>query len=215
VLAARREKDIRALGVRYGQPNADNEIAAAGSAALAIGVSFTTIATADALLVGRGLLAGGMVGTDAAGLSRAFVPARNAFLLSVAAAHGATWFDGAFSIMVGFNAEDCDAFPDCRPEFVSSMSTALTVGLARPCIVMNPWNNLSKFGILKYGWEPEELRIIASSWSCYIGGRHPCGECDACIKRAAAFAEAGYDDLSSGVRLLGGDVHRRSLLARR
>jgi 7-cyano-7-deazaguanine synthase len=37
-------------------------------------------------------------------------------------------------------------------------------------------------------------RALLRSWSCYRGGEVPCGECNACRKRAEGFAGAGMVD---------------------
>ena len=32
------------------------------------------------------------------------------------------------------------------------------------------------------------------TWTCYRGGEIACGDCDSCVLRLKAFAEAGYQD---------------------
>jgi 7-cyano-7-deazaguanine synthase len=44
--------------------------------------------------------------------------------------------------------------------------------------------------------EATRLKLpIAETWSCYAGGEKPCGICDSCRIRDAAFLEAGRSDL--------------------
>jgi 7-cyano-7-deazaguanine synthase len=32
------------------------------------------------------------------------------------------------------------------------------------------------------------------TWSCYVGGKTPCGKCGTCVERAEAFHQNGIDD---------------------
>ena len=61
-----------------------------------------------------------------------------------------------------------------------------------PIDVRTPLIDLTKAEIVRLGVDlgvPLEL-----TWSCYLGGAHPCGRCDACRLRAKGFAEAGVAD---------------------
>lgn len=119
-----------------------------------------------------------------------WVPARNVVLLSIGAALAENFrFD---KIVTGFDAEEAATFPDNTPEFVESFSKMLTTGTLTHPEVYTPLIAMSKIEIVKRGIEigaPLEW-----SWSCYLGGERPCGECESCLRRARAFNAVGVTD---------------------
>lgn len=124
-----------------------------------------------------------------------YVPARNIIFVSFAASFAEAV--GAKAIFIGANAVDYSGYPDCRPEFFKAFQAAMDRGLkagAGPCRVrvMTPLVDLSKADIVRLG---VRLRVpFHLTWSCYNGGRKPCGVCDSCRLRATGFAEAGVTD---------------------
>ncbi|MGI0053483.1 MAG: 7-cyano-7-deazaguanine synthase QueC [Thermoplasmata archaeon] len=125
-----------------------------------------------------------------------YVPARNTILLSLALALAET--TRAESIWLGINAVDYSGYPDCRPEFLRAFqrmtrwATRSGVGSRGPVRIRAPLLRLSKAEIVRRGDRfgvPFEL-----TWSCYRGGRSPCGDCDACRLRALGFRQAGRVD---------------------
>jgi len=124
-----------------------------------------------------------------------YVPARNLVLLSWAAAYAETV--GADAIFIGANALDYSGYPDCRPAFLRSFAQAARLGTrrgvsGRPVRIEAPLLRLSKARIVRLG---ASLGVpFGKTWSCYRGGRRPCGRCDSCRIRAKGFAEAGMDD---------------------
>lgn len=118
------------------------------------------------------------------------VPNRNMFML--AAAGGVAIARKADRLAYGAHAGDHTIYPDCRPEFVDAMGTAFglcdwhTLGLHAPYI------DMTKGDICKRG---VELRVpYEKTWTCYVGGDKPCGQCGACTERAEAFEFAGVPD---------------------
>ena len=84
------------------------------------------------------------------------------------------------------------AYPDCSPEFVDAMGSAIALGTGGDLRLEAPFVNASKGDIVREGLAldvPYEL-----TWSCYEGGERPCGACATCLDRAAAFAANGADD---------------------
>ncbi|MBV8982240.1 MAG: 7-cyano-7-deazaguanine synthase QueC [Acidimicrobiia bacterium] len=124
-----------------------------------------------------------------------YVPARNLIFLSVAM--GVAEARDADAVYLGVNALDYSGYPDCRPEFIESFRQTAALALkrgveGRPVDIRTPLIDLSKADIVRLGVEvgaPLQL-----TWSCYLGGERPCGECDACRLRAKGFAEAGVGD---------------------
>ena len=128
------------------------------------------------------------------------VPARNSILLSYAAAYAGTLRrrneDGTWDrtqqidIVYGPNLEDYSSYPDCRPEFVRTMSKALSLSEEITRII-TPLVNMNKAAIVKAGNElgvPWEL-----THTCY-NGKPSCGECPACIERENGFASNAITD---------------------
>ncbi|MCM2266751.1 MAG: 7-cyano-7-deazaguanine synthase QueC [Elusimicrobiales bacterium] len=124
-----------------------------------------------------------------------YVPGRNLVFASV----GFSLADaaGAEAIVLGPNVVDYSGYPDCRPEFYRALQKAAAYGTrrgakGRPIKILTPLIKLSKAGIARLGVKlnaPLEL-----TWSCYSGGKKPCGHCDSCKLRAKGFADAGLKD---------------------
>ena len=121
-----------------------------------------------------------------------YVPGRNIIFLSIAGAIAD--IKKCEAIMIGVNAVDYSGYPDCRPEFISSMEKSLRIGLAfsSRLKIEAPLQTMSKAEIIKYGMKlgtPYEL-----THSCYLGNEEACGKCDSCLLRLKGFMEAGYED---------------------
>lgn len=122
---------------------------------------------------------------------------RNLMLLSVVAAQAAARGGGEpATVVIGACAADSEGFPDCRPEFLVAAQNALTLGLGVPITIVAPLLFLSKEQIVRLARNlgPRAVSALLRSWSCYRGGEVPCGECNACRKRAEGFAGAGMVD---------------------
>lgn len=139
------------------------------------------------LPAGRAILPGRIPST--------YVPARNIIFLSFAASFAEA--AGARAIFIGANAVDYSGYPDCRPEFFRACQAALDRGLKsgvrkKAIKIYAPLLRKTKAQIIQMGLK---LKVpYARTWSCYRGGRRPCGTCDSCLLRAKGFAEAGVVD---------------------
>ncbi|MGC9069987.1 MAG: 7-cyano-7-deazaguanine synthase QueC [Elusimicrobiales bacterium] len=120
-----------------------------------------------------------------------YVPARNLVFASLLASYADSY--GFDYIVMGPNAIDFSGYPDCRPAFYIHLNNALKYGTKKGNIkILTPIINLSKKEIIELA-----LRLkapIEYSWSCYEGGKKPCGRCDACRLRAKGFSELGIKD---------------------
>lgn len=196
--------DVEAIAFDYGQPARDAEIVAAGRVAARLGMPLHVLK-----IIIEGWHLNPEPGRSAVGVSRAFLPGRNALFIVNAAAFAAVRC-ASFALVLGVNSDDFAAFPDCRGAFFEAalrMLRAMLVGHG-DCIIETPWVNCSKAMILRWCLiRPEALEAVRASVSCYRGTR--CGQCDACTLRTAAFAEVGIEDgAGEAAAMFGGDPQR-------
>lgn len=84
-------------------------------------------------------------------------------------------------------------FPDATPDFIQAMSTALTLGLARPMRIVTPLSRMNKADVILAGVQlGVRLDLTLSCMSPTPAGH--CGKCNKCRERREAFAEAGVRD---------------------
>ncbi len=134
------------------------------------------------------------------GIPRTYVPARNTIFLAIAL--GLAEVRQARAIYVGAHVQDSSGYPDCRPEYLVALQQAFALGTkvgaqGRPIELVAPLIGSTKAQIIQRALAlavPLEL-----TWSCYGGGPTPCGRCDSCRLRAAAFAQLGQADPALGV----------------
>ncbi|MDR0953422.1 MAG: 7-cyano-7-deazaguanine synthase QueC [Elusimicrobiota bacterium] len=132
---------------------------------------------------------------DTSRIPSTYVPARNLFFMAVAASMAEAL--GAEAIIAGPNAIDFSGYPDCRPAFYRPLAKAIKEGTrcgvsGKPIKILTPLLKLDKGQIAKLG---KKLGVpFALTWSCYNGGKKPCGKCDACKLRAAGFKKANLKD---------------------
>lgn len=125
------------------------------------------------------------------GIPSTYVPARNTIFL----AFGISCAEeiGAEKIFIGANCLDFSGYPDCRPDYFNAYEKLISLGTKAGGIKIEaPLLKKSKAEIIRIG---TSLGVpYKMTWSCYMGGRRPCGRCDSCILRAKGFREAGIPD---------------------
>lgn len=201
-LASREARPVHALTVIYGQRHAV-EVRRARALARHFRVRRHVVVRlplaallASSLTDRRRPIPDGSRPGSATRIPSTYVPARNTILLSVAL--GFAESVGASQIYLGANAVDYSGYPDCRPEYLRAFqrmarlaTKAGVEGRAR-FELRAPLLRRSKADIVRLG---ERLAVPwALTWSCYRGGRRPCGRCDSCRLRARGFRAAGVRD---------------------
>lgn len=122
-------------------------------------------------------------------LPTTYVPGRNTIFLSYALSLAESI--RAERIFIGANAIDFSGYPDCRPDYYSAWQKVLKA-LKTKIKIFAPLLYLSKDKIIRLGMK---LQVpYQFTWSCYRGGKFPCGVCDSCRLRILGFQKAGLID---------------------
>ena len=198
--AKSRGYNCHALAVSYGQRH-DKEVAIARRIAKKAGAEFSHITLSLPWLDTSSLVNKkskipntplSKIGHE--GIPSTYVPGRNLLFVSLAASLADS--QGAQAIVVGANALDYSGYPDCRPEFYRALRLAAVRGTrfadGGSLKILTPLINLDKAHIVRLA---KRLKVpLELTWSCYAGGKKPCGVCDSCKLRAAGFARAKTAD---------------------
>jgi len=130
------------------------------------------------------------------GLPTSFVPGRNIFFLTAAAALG--YRRGIRDLVGGMCETDYSGYPDCRDETIKAMTHAFDLGMETKFTTHTPLMRLDK----AQSWAlAEELGgralidlIVEETVTCYEGDRthrhvwgYGCGKCPACELRARGY----------------------------
>ncbi len=192
--------ECEALTVSYGQRH-DREVISAEFIAKKLGVklhrvtlNFPWLASSSLVDKAQTLPDLSLEQIESSKIPSTYVPGRNLMFLSIAA----SLLDsvGAQAIVAGPNAIDFSGYPDCTPAFFKAAADAVNrgtkTGVSEGVEVLAPLMRLSKTEIVQLG---AKLKVpFELTWSCYAGGKSPCGHCDSCKLRAKGFAEAGIKD---------------------
>jgi len=139
-----------------------------------------------------------------------YVPLRNTFFIVLAAAYLESEILQRIErenvepkriearLFIAANSLDFSGYPDCRPEFYERMNELIKLA-SKAGTQYNVEMKIDTPLLFKDKKEIAELGTelnapLEWTWSCYIGGEVPCGECDSCLLRAKGFREAGIED---------------------
>lgn len=120
------------------------------------------------------------------------VPNRNAIMISIAWAVATA--EKADFVAAAMHAGDHAIYPDCRPEFASTLTAALRLGNEgfSDVLMMTPFIYSTKAEIVEIG--AESGVPFDRTWSCYKGLAEHCGRCATCVERREAFELAHVQD---------------------
>lgn len=195
LLHYRKERIALAVSFDYGSNHNVREIECArrqcenlGIEHLVIPLDFMGIYFRSSLLEGANSIPEGHYADE--NMKSTVVPFRNGIMLSVAC--GLAESRGLRHVMMANHGGDHAIYPDCRPEFVTSMSDAMRNGTYEGVDILAEFTNITKSDIARLG---KKLGVDYSmTYSCYKGGAKHCGRCGTCIERKEAMREAGIDD---------------------
>ncbi|MCX5751715.1 MAG: 7-cyano-7-deazaguanine synthase QueC [Candidatus Saganbacteria bacterium] len=121
------------------------------------------------------------------GIPSTYVPGRNIIFLSFAISYAEAI--GAGVVLIGANAVDFSGYPDCRPAFYRAFQKVVEEGTKKKRIkILTPLIHKTKAQIVRLA---KQLNVpIDLTWSCYQGGKYPCGVCDSCKLRAKGIRES-------------------------
>jgi 7-cyano-7-deazaguanine synthase len=121
------------------------------------------------------------------------VPNRNMILLGIAAG----WAQGLQAKVLAYAPHKGDhvIYPDCRPEFIEAVESAIKLGTGwnnDGVQLLTPFSNMTKADLVTLG---TQLGVpFEKTWSCYNGRTLHCGKCGTCVERKEAFLLAGIKD---------------------
>lgn len=143
------------------------------------------------------------------GISPTYVPFRNGTMLSLLTMKAQEWVmimedksltgslfpvQAEATLFFGAHAEDAarDAYPDCSPEFIGSIASAIQIGTYGKVRLRAPLTYMTKRDVILAG------DVLGArydlTWSCYKGEEKHCGVCPTCRARKQAFISAGVAD---------------------
>lgn len=122
--------------------------------------------------------------------SKVWVPGRNIVFTSVATSFAESI--GASKIIVGWDLEEANTFPDNSKEFLNAFNELLKIGSPEDIEISAPAIDLNKKEIVELGIKNNAPMDL--SYSCYTGNDKHCGVCESCMRRKRAFKQAGIND---------------------
>jgi 7-cyano-7-deazaguanine synthase len=119
--------------------------------------------------------------------SAVWVPNRNGIFTNIAAAYAEGL--GAGVVLVGFNKEEAQTFPDNSVQYTEALNRSLFFSTANHVEVVSYCAGLEKTEIVR---QSKRLGLpLEIVWPCYFDGDRRCGRCESCQRFERALIEAG------------------------
>ena len=192
-IACKTYQTVYALGFHYGQRHLI-ELEQASLLAERAGVSFDVLSLDFFSQLGSNALIDAQlpIFSPEGEIPNTFVPGRNLFFLSAAAAWA--MHRDAYALFIGACETDFSGYPDCRGEFIDSAQKTISLALDRPFEIKAPLMSLDKADIVLKMVDLGCLDWYLLTHTCYEGNRPACGVCPACLLRLKGFKKAGVVD---------------------
>lgn len=114
-----------------------------------------------------------------------WVPNRNGVFIEIAAAFAES--EGADSVLVGFNREEAQTFPDNSEAYRAAITASLAFSTANQVKVISPTVEMTKTEIVKEA--ARHAFPFGLLWSCYESRAKMCGRCESCMRLKRALNE--------------------------
>lgn len=183
---------IETISFDYGQRHTI-ELQAAKKICKKLGIKNTVLKTDIFQQLGKNALTHNVqIKTPKKGLPSTFVPGRNIFFLTLAAAYA--YDKGIHNIVTGVCETDYSGYPDCRKNTIQSLEKTLSYGMDTPFKIHTPLMFLTKAETIQLIKKLNHFELLALTHTCYQGKTPPCKKCPSCILRAKGFKEAKEKD---------------------
>lgn len=188
-------ENCETISFDYGQRH-KRELAAAKKISKKLGLKNTVIKTDIFQQLGKNALTGNIKITTPKkgekGLPSTFVPGRNIFFLTIAAAYA--YSRGIHDLVTGVCQTDYSGYPDCRKNTMQALEKTLSQGMDSTFTIHTPLMYLTKAETVTMMKKLGQFDLLTLTHTCYQGKNPPCEKCPACILRAKGFLEAGEQD---------------------
>ena len=191
------KKNILALNIWYGQRHAIEITCAEKIANELANVQYQNFKTTifqdigDSALIQSGNIANKHRGDP--NLPASFVPGRNVFFLTIAAALAYKY--DALNIVTGVCQADFSGYPDCREIAIMAIEDAISLGMGKDFKIHTPLMKLTKAETVFMAQELSGcMEALSYSHTCYEGQYPPCMKCPSCKLRDKGFKEAKIVD---------------------
>ena len=184
--------NIETISFDYGQRH-KTELTSAKKICKKLGIKNTVLKADVFKHLGKNALTHDLkIKTPKKGLPSTFVPGRNIFFITLAAAYA--YAHGIHDLVTGVCETDYSGYPDCRENTMKSLEKTLSYGMDFKFKIHTPLMFLTKSETIKLIKKLGHLDLLALTHTCYNGKNPPCRKCPSCILRTKGFKEAGEID---------------------